>query len=92
MRFAAGGCESCHHKETRTDCLACHAAVRTRKVASFRGEFDHAFHLDEAGQTCLDCHDLAEGRPVALKKETCAACHEDAPPAAAPQATPSPGP
>ncbi len=73
--FAAAGCESCHHKDAGASCLACHASIRGRKVASFRGEFDHAFHLDEAGQTCADCHDLTPGKPVVLKKETCASCH-----------------
>ena len=75
VRFDAAGCESCHHKDAKADCLSCHASVRQRKVASFRGEFDHAFHLDEAGQTCADCHDLTPGKPVVLKKETCASCH-----------------
>ncbi len=91
VRFDAAGCESCHHKDAKVDCLACHASIRGRKVASFRGEFDHAFHLDEAGQTCADCHDRPPGQPVVLKKETCAACHEDtAAPASAPApATPS---
>jgi hypothetical protein len=86
--YEAPGCESCHHKDAKASCLACHASIRGRKVKSFRGEFDHAFHLDEAGQTCADCHDLAPGKPVLLKKETCAACHTDE--TATPAPTPSP--
>ncbi len=75
VRFDSAGCESCHHQDAKADCLACHLSVRQRKVASFRGDFDHAFHLDEAGQACADCHDLSPGKPVGLKKENCAACH-----------------
>ncbi|HEU4402911.1 MAG TPA: cytochrome c3 family protein, partial [Candidatus Polarisedimenticolia bacterium] len=75
VRFDAAGCAACHHREAKADCLSCHAAIRQRKVRSFRGDFDHAFHLDEAGQTCADCHDLVPGRPVRLKQETCATCH-----------------
>jgi len=75
VRFGEAGCESCHHGDAKAGCLTCHSGVRKHKVASFRGEFDHAFHLDEAGQTCADCHDLSSGKPVSLKKEACAACH-----------------
>jgi len=92
VRFDAAGCESCHHKDAKAECLTCHASIRGRKVASFRGEFDHAFHLDEAGQSCADCHELAAGKPVVLKRETCAACHEEGPATAVPQPSPSPGP
>jgi nitrate/TMAO reductase-like tetraheme cytochrome c subunit len=75
VRFGEAGCESCHHRDAKADCLACHLGVRKQKVASFRGEFDHAFHLDEAGQACDDCHDLSPGKPASLKKEACAVCH-----------------
>ncbi len=92
VRFDAAGCESCHHKDAGADCLTCHASVRTRKVASFRGEFDHAFHLDEAGQACADCHDLSPGQPVHLKKGTCATCHGDEPATPSPASSPAPAP
>jgi hypothetical protein len=49
--------------------------VREGAVKSFRGDFDHAFHIDEAGQACADCHDLSAS-PPGLKRDTCAACHE----------------
>jgi nitrate/TMAO reductase-like tetraheme cytochrome c subunit len=75
VRFDAAGCDDCHHRGGKTDCLSCHAAIRSRKVSSFRGEFDHAFHLDEAGQTCADCHELRPGAAVRLKRETCQTCH-----------------
>jgi nitrate/TMAO reductase-like tetraheme cytochrome c subunit len=77
VRFGPSGCDSCHHREPRAECLSCHAGVRGRKVQSFRGEFDHAFHLDDAGQTCADCHELAADGAARLKKETCTACHEE---------------
>jgi hypothetical protein len=74
VRFAESGCESCHHKEPKQDCLTCHASVRQGKVASFRGEFDHAVHIDDAEKTCADCHDLSAA-PPRLKKEACEECH-----------------
>ena len=86
--FDAAGCENCHHRNAGTECLSCHASIRGRKVTSFRGPFDHAFHLDEAGQTCADCHEIAPGKPVRLKKETCATCHDDT--TTAPATAPSP--
>jgi nitrate/TMAO reductase-like tetraheme cytochrome c subunit len=75
LRYAPAGCESCHHKDPGADCLVCHSGVRDRVLPTERGEFRHAFHIDEAGQTCADCHDLAPGKPVRLKEETCAGCH-----------------
>ncbi|HXH27395.1 MAG TPA: cytochrome c3 family protein, partial [Candidatus Polarisedimenticolia bacterium] len=75
VRFSAAGCESCHHADAKAACLNCHAGIRTRKVQSPLGSFDHAFHLDEAGQGCSDCHELAAGKPVRLKTETCQGCH-----------------
>lgn len=75
IRFGAAGCESCHHRDTKADCLACHQSVRKSKVHSSLGDFDHAFHLDDAGQVCTDCHQLAPGEPVRLKTEHCTDCH-----------------
>lgn len=75
VRFDAAGCESCHHRETKAGCADCHAGIRAGKVESPRGPFDHAFHLDDAGQGCADCHELAPGKPVRLREETCAGCH-----------------
>ncbi len=75
VRFGAGGCESCHHGQTSADCLACHADIRGRTLKVSRGEFSHAFHLDETGQTCGDCHQLKPGQPVRIQEETCATCH-----------------
>ena len=76
MRFDASGCESCHHKQPKTECITCHAAVRTHKVKSFRGEFDHAAHIDEQEKKCADCHDTSASPPV-LKKDACKECHDD---------------
>ena len=75
VRFDASGCESCHHASPGADCLGCHAQIRTRTFKVARGEFSHAFHLDEAGQTCSDCHDLTPGKPPRIKEDTCAGCH-----------------
>src|SRR6185436_437838 len=75
VRFDASGCESCHHARPEVDCLACHAAIRTRTFKVERGEFSHTFHLDEAGQTCVDCHELAAGKLPRIKEDTCAGCH-----------------
>lgn len=74
VRFDASACDSCHHQSPSADCLSCHAAVRQRAVKSFRGDFDHAFHSDEAGQTCADCHDLSSA-PPRLKRDACDGCH-----------------
>ncbi len=87
VRFDASGCTSCHHKPAASDCLTCHRSVRQRKVKSFRGDFDHTFHIDEAGQTCADCHDLSSA-PPRLKQDICAGCHEGTQ-AAAPPETPA---
>jgi nitrate/TMAO reductase-like tetraheme cytochrome c subunit len=88
VRFDASGCEACHHGDAKADCLSCHAGIRERKVRSFRGEFDHAFHLDEAGQSCADCHEVRAGQGARLKKDTCASCHaEEAPSPPATQGT-----
>jgi nitrate/TMAO reductase-like tetraheme cytochrome c subunit len=77
VRFGESGCESCHHREPVGECFSCHGSVLERKVKSFRGEFDHAFHVRDAGQGCPDCHALAAGGPVSLKKENCATCHPE---------------
>jgi nitrate/TMAO reductase-like tetraheme cytochrome c subunit len=75
VRFGPAGCESCHHADAAADCAKCHAAIRQRTIKVSRGDFSHAFHLDEAGAKCADCHDLTPGQPVRLKEEACAACH-----------------
>ncbi len=78
VRFDASGCMSCHHARVRAgaDCAGCHAGIRGKTIRVALGDFSHAFHLDEAGQTCADCHEVSPGGPVRLKKETCAACHD----------------
>jgi hypothetical protein len=91
VRFDASGCDSCHHREATADCLSCHAGVRQKKVRSFRGEFDHAFHLDEAGQKCADCHERAPDGTTRLKKEACASCHEEPSPGGGDGKGPEPG-
>jgi hypothetical protein len=75
VRFKAAGCASCHHKEAVPDCLSCHRNIRER-VASSLGDFPHAFHVDDLGLECADCHEVTPGRPVRLNEETCAGCHE----------------
>lgn len=76
VRFEASGCVTCHHQEPVKNCLACHGDVRRHTVASFRGDFDHAMHLDDAEKTCADCHDL-KAPPPGIRKAVCAECHED---------------
>jgi nitrate/TMAO reductase-like tetraheme cytochrome c subunit len=76
VRFDAGGCESCHHSKPAADCMTCHASVRQHMVKSFRGEFDHAMHIDDAGETCANCHDLTAA-PPRLKQDHCKECHEN---------------
>jgi predicted CXXCH cytochrome family protein len=76
VRFDANGCIGCHHKQPVKDCAACHTDIKQKTVQSFRGEFDHALHVDDAGKTCTDCHDVSQ-TPPRLKKETCRECHED---------------
>jgi nitrate/TMAO reductase-like tetraheme cytochrome c subunit len=77
VRYDASGCVSCHHADTRggVGCLGCHAGIRQKTVKVPRGDFSHAFHLDEAGQTCVDCHEVSPGKEPRLKEETCAGCH-----------------
>ena len=76
VRFDASACASCHHKPPVRDCAQCHAGVREHTVKSFRGDFDHAMHIDDAEKTCVDCHDLAAAAP-GIKKELCVECHEE---------------
>lgn len=75
VMFDAAGCESCHHKEPLEDCISCHGGIRNRNFTTPRGEFSHTLHLDEAGQTCMDCHEVKKNAPVTLKEEHCADCH-----------------
>ena len=76
VRYDASGCVSCHHEPPVKDCLVCHANVRKGMVKSFRGDFDHALHIDEAEETCADCHDVSGAMPR-LKRETCKECHDE---------------
>jgi hypothetical protein len=56
--------------------MSCHQGIRAKKVKSFRGMFDHVVHLDDAGKTCADCHDV-KAAPPAIKKGACKECHDD---------------
>jgi predicted CXXCH cytochrome family protein len=76
VRYGATGCIGCHHKAPVGDCASCHTDVRKKTVKSFRGDFDHGLHIDDAGETCTDCHDVTV-TPPRLKKETCKQCHDD---------------
>jgi hypothetical protein len=80
VRFGASGCESCHHKtavlQKPETCAPCHGGIKTGTVASFRGAFSHAVHIDDAEKTCADCHDLSTA-PPAIRKEACKECHDD---------------
>jgi hypothetical protein len=76
VRFGPGGCESCHHQEPIADCQTCHDDMRGHTVASPRGDFDHAFHLDDMELACTDCHSPSPGGAVPVNRETCADCHE----------------
>jgi len=75
VRYDASGCESCHHARPEADCAACHTEIRTKTIKVSRGKFSHAQHVDDVGQTCVDCHELAPGKPPRLKEETCVGCH-----------------
>jgi len=75
LRYDASGCVSCHHKPPVAACITCHADIKKRKVQSFRGEFDHAVHIDDAEKTCVDCHDVKAPLP-GIKKEACKECHD----------------
>ncbi|HEU4941073.1 MAG TPA: cytochrome c3 family protein [Candidatus Eisenbacteria bacterium] len=80
VRFGPSGCESCHHKtavlQKPETCAPCHGGIKTGTVASFRGAFSHAVHIDDAEKTCADCHDLSVA-PPAIRKEACKECHDD---------------
>jgi nitrate/TMAO reductase-like tetraheme cytochrome c subunit len=76
VRFDSSGCIGCHHKEPVRDCASCHTGIRQGTVKSFRGDFDHALHIDDAGKTCTDCHDVSAS-PPRVKQEACKECHED---------------
>lgn len=82
LRYGAQGCVSCHHKPspgatslTVAQCAACHSDIKARTVKSFRGDFDHKLHIEDAEKTCTDCHDVAAGT-MAIKKAACAECHD----------------
>jgi nitrate/TMAO reductase-like tetraheme cytochrome c subunit len=75
VRYDASGCEACHHSRPEMDCAVCHAAIRTKTLKVARGNFSHTMHIDDAGQTCVDCHELAAGKPARIKEETCVGCH-----------------
>ena len=76
VRFDQTGCISCHHKPPVQDCATCHADVKQHTVKSFRGDFDHKMHIEDADKTCVDCHDVTATPPL-LKKQACTECHED---------------
>jgi len=75
VRYDASGCEACHHSRAKADCMTCHVSVRQHAVKSSLGSFDHAMHIDDAGQTCADCHDVSVA-PPRLKQDHCKECHE----------------
>jgi hypothetical protein len=76
VRFDANGCASCHHKPPVRNCVACHGDVTKHTVTSFRGEFDHAMHIEDAEKTCAECHDLT-APPPGVRRDVCQECHED---------------
>jgi len=76
VRFGTEGCISCHHKPPVADCQSCHASILTKSVKSFRGDFDHKLHVEDAGKACTDCHDVSHGIASA-NKAVCAECHEE---------------
>jgi hypothetical protein len=76
LRFDSTGCVTCHHKPPVNECASCHADIRKRTVTSFRGDFDHAMHIDDADKTCTDCHDLKGSLPV-IRKAVCMECHTE---------------
>ncbi|MFQ5876460.1 MAG: cytochrome c3 family protein [Acidobacteriota bacterium] len=75
VRFGAGGCASCHHRDPAAACAPCHAGVRRGTVPSPLGPFDHAFHLDEMELDCGGCHLPGPGGRPRLDREICASCH-----------------
>jgi hypothetical protein len=76
VRYGAEGCVSCHHKPPLANCASCHSDVKAKIVKSFRGDFDHKLHIEDAEKTCADCHDVSGPTPV-LKKAVCAECHDE---------------
>lgn len=76
LRFDSTGCVTCHHKPPVNECASCHADIRKRTVTSFRGDFDHAMHIDDADKTCTDCHDLKAPLP-GIRKAVCMECHTE---------------
>jgi len=76
LRYGEDGCVSCHHKPPVTNCASCHGDIKKHVVKSFRGDFDHGVHIDDAEKTCVDCHDLKAEMP-GIKKQVCVECHED---------------
>jgi len=75
LRYGSEGCESCHHQDRKGDCLACHQSIKHRTFPTERGAFSHAFHVDEMGQSCSDCHEMTSRGTVTLKRGHCADCH-----------------
>ncbi|MGE5179975.1 MAG: cytochrome c3 family protein [Bacteroidota bacterium] len=75
VRYGAEGCVTCHHRPPVQNCTTCHTDVKARVVKSFRGDFDHKLHIEDAGKTCTDCHEVSGPTPT-LKKTACAECHE----------------
>jgi nitrate/TMAO reductase-like tetraheme cytochrome c subunit len=78
VKFGQAGCIPCHHRQSaaaaETTCGKCHGDVRSRTVASFRGEFSHAAHL-ETGLECASCH--AGGTDPRPAKAACEQCHAE---------------
>jgi hypothetical protein len=49
-----------------------------KMVKSFRGEFSHKVHVEDAGlDDCRSCHELEPGAPPRVKVKGCVGmCHE----------------
>lgn len=76
VRFGPQGCVPCHHQSVAEParCAKCHGDVTTRTVASPRGEFSHAAHLDQ-GLECATCHGSGAKGDPRPSKAACLQCH-----------------
>lgn len=75
LRFDAGGCQSCHHSDTKAECVSCHANVMQDTYTVELGDFDHTVHIEDMELACSDCHEGPAGPAGAADLEVCSDCH-----------------
>ena len=76
VHLPAGGCISCHHASEQSpedNCARCHSAI-TDALVDYQGdEFSHAYHVEDEGMECMDCHTLQKSPGLDL--DFCVDCH-----------------